>query len=61
MRLWSKYSPERKRLLKKLKITMFKECKMAKHTLKILRFHTARFLKHAWPFYNIMHEKVNGF
>ena len=21
---------------------------------------TARFLKYVWPFYNIMHEKVNG-
>ena len=30
---------------------------MAKDTLKI--FHTARFLKYVWPFYNIMHEKVN--
>ena len=23
--------------------------------------HTARFLKHFWPFYNIMHERVNPF
>ena len=30
---------------------------MAKHTLKIV--HTARFLKYVWPFYNIMHERVN--
>ena len=21
--------------------------------------HTARFLKYVWPFYNIMHERVN--
>ena len=33
---------------------------MVKHTLKILRCsHTARFLKYVWPFYNIMHERVN--
>ena len=38
-------------------------CKMAKHTLKILRclHHTARFLKYVWPFYNIMHVRVNLF
>ena len=22
--------------------------------------HTARFLKYVWPFYNIMHERVNA-
>ena len=22
------------------------------------KFHTARFLKYVWPFYNIMHERV---
>ena len=31
---------------------------MAKHTLKILRLNTTRFLKYVWPFYNIMHERV---
>ena len=31
---------------------------MAKHTLKISRCSTARFLKYVWPFYNIMHERV---
>ena len=30
---------------------------MVKHTLKIMR--CSRFLKHVWPFYNIMHERVN--
>ena len=29
---------------------------MAKHTLK----NTARSLKYVWPFYNIMHERVNN-
>ena len=32
---------------------------MVKHTLRILRVHTAIFLKYVWPFYNIMHERVN--
>ena len=31
---------------------------MAKHTLKSC-VQTARFLKYVWPFYNIMHERVN--
>ena len=33
---------------------------MAKHTLKILWCSIARFLKYAWPFYNIMHERVKN-
>ena len=32
---------------------------MAKHTLKILWLNTARFLKYVWPFYGIIHERVN--
>ena len=32
---------------------------MAKHTLKSCGAHTARFLKYVWPFYNIMHERVD--
>ena len=27
--------------------------------LKFCGVHTARFLKYVWPFYNIMHERVN--
>ena len=34
---------------------------MAKHTEKFCCVNTARFLKCAWPFSNIMHEKVNDF
>ena len=33
---------------------------MAKHIFKILRYEHARFLKYAWPFYNIVHERVNN-
>ena len=33
---------------------------MAKHTLKICGVNTTRFLKYVWPFYNIMHERVNS-
>ena len=31
---------------------------MATHTLKLLRCGTVRFLKFAWPFFNIIHERV---
>ena len=30
---------------------------MVKHTLKIMR--CSRFLKYVWPFYNIIHKRVN--
>ena len=33
---------------------------MAKYTLKSCGVNTARFLKYVWPFYNIMHERVNS-
>ena len=33
---------------------------MDKHTLKILQCDIARFLKHVWKFYNIMHERVKA-
>ena len=28
--------------------------------LKSCSVHTARFVKYVWPFYNIMHERVNN-
>ena len=28
--------------------------------LKSCGVHTAEFLKHVWPFYNIIHERVKG-
>ena len=33
---------------------------MAKHTLKILRCEHRKILKYIWPFYNIMHKRVNS-
>ena len=33
---------------------------MAKHTLKSCFVNNARFSKYVWPFYNIMHESING-
>ena len=33
---------------------------MAKHTLKSCGLNTARFLKHVWPFFNIMKERVKS-
>ena len=32
---------------------------MAKHTLKSCGVNTARLLKYVWPFYSIVHERVN--
>ena len=33
---------------------------MATPTLKSCGVNTTRFLKYVWPFYNIMHERVNS-
>ena len=37
-------------------------CKMAKHTLKILRYEHRKIFKVCiWPFYNIMHERIKPY
>ena len=33
---------------------------MTKHTLKSLGVHSTRFLKYVWPFFNIIHRRVES-
>ena len=33
---------------------------MAKHTLKIMRCEQGKIFKDVWPFFKIMHERINS-